>query len=126
MSPQPRSPLPENEGPTFDFSHWCERHLQPFAPKVPGSQSWSQTEWVLATLGIFQVAVRLPQIQAAATLEPGGLAEVSMLDRVLREFSPLCCLVGDEETKKWTDLAFAPVGEHKKAIDALIAADKST
>lgn len=107
-----RSPLPEEQGPTFDpKTHFCERHLEPFR------ETWGGIDWLKAMLGIFQVCVRRKDIQDAAG------ARIEMLDRVLREYAPLCCLVGDDETAKWTRLAFGPADEYRAAIEELKRGD---
>lgn len=106
-----KSPLPEEEGPTFEPGvHWCPRHLQPLRTTWPRG-------WALAMLGLFQVCVRRQDIIDAAG------ADTRMLDRVLREYAPLCCLVGDEETAKWTRLALGPIDDYKAAIDEIKRAD---
>lgn len=105
-----KSPLPEEQGPTFEPStHWCARHLEPFRRNWPHG-------WAVAMMAIFEECVRRDDIVAAAG------ARVEMLDRVLREFSPLCCLVGDETTAKWTRLALGPPEPMKAALDELRAA----
>lgn len=105
------SPLPEEQGPTLDpRTHWCANHLEPFRP------TWGQSmAWVLATLGMIQEIVRRPEIIHAA----GG--DARMLDRVLREFAPLCCYLGDETTDRWTQLALGPLEEWKKAHEEIKA-----
>jgi hypothetical protein len=58
---------------------WCERHLV-----APFRRRWPKG-YVTATLVLVQQALCDDEIQAAAS------GEVAMLDRVLREFGPLCC-----------------------------------
>lgn len=106
-----RSPLPEDQGPTFEPAvHWCERHLEPFVATWPRG-------WGTAMMGLFQECVRNREIIDAA----GGQTE--MLDRVLREFSPLCCFLGDEITAKWTRLGLGPIEEFKTAVEELKRGD---
>jgi hypothetical protein len=112
-----KSPLPDDKGPTFDPStHWCLRHLEPFR------ETWGQSaSWVFATIALFDEMVRRREVLEAAgyrqatETQPERLADTRMLDRVMREFSPLCCYLGDEITKKWTDLALGPLEEFKTA-----------
>jgi hypothetical protein len=102
-----KSPLPEEQGPTFEPTiHWCARHLEPFRAEWP-------VGWPLAMMGLFQESVRNLEIIDAA----GGQTE--MLDRVLREFSPLCCFLGDEITAKWTRLSQGSLDEFRAALAAL-------
>lgn len=110
-----KSPLPEEKGPTFEPStHWCQRHLQPFRERWP-------VGWGLAMMALFQVAVRREDVQAAAGYNEakGTQADTKMLDRVMREFAPICCLVGDEETARWTNLALGPFEDYKLELDRL-------
>lgn len=95
--------LPETEGPTFSpTSHWCPRHLEPFRDRWPAG-------WAFAMGALFEEAVRREEIQRAAGYDPekGTPADTKMLDRVLREYAPLCCYLGDETAEKWTRLALA-------------------
>jgi len=54
-----------------------------------------------ATLALLEEALRRDDVQQAL----GG--DDAMLERVLLVYSPLCCLVGDEITARWTALALA-------------------
>lgn len=97
--------LPEDKGPTFEpTTHWCPKHLEPFRENWPSG-------WALATMGIFEVCLRRDDI-----IEAAG-HDTRMLDRVLREFSPLCCLVGNEETAKWTALSLGPLETYRKELE---------
>lgn len=110
-----RSPLPEDQGPTFDpRTHWCERHLMPFKDRWPEG-------WGLAMLALFQECIGRKDIQSACTSPGESEADARMLDRVLLEFSPLCCLVGDETTAKWTALSLGPMEGFQKELAALKA-----
>jgi hypothetical protein len=116
------SPLPEEAGPTFDpRTHWCPRHLAPFR------DSWPTGRWVFATLGLMQEMLHRREILTACGWEPATAdreerrADVRMLDRVLREYAPLCCYVGDEVSERWTGLALGPIEEYRAAHDALAA-----
>lgn len=75
-------------------AHWCPRHLEPFRAAWPKG-------YLLASMALFEESVRRPEIAEAA----GG--DTAMLDRVLREFGPLCCLIGDEGVARWTELTLA-------------------
>ena len=66
-------------------------------------------------MALFEECVRREDILAAA----GG--QVAMLDRVLREYAPLCCLVGNETTARWTALALGPLEEFRAALEKLRA-----
>lgn len=114
-----KSPLPEQDGPTFDpTTHWCPRHLEPFRKRWPQG-------WPLAMLALFDEAVRNDEIMAACGHDPekGTLADTRMLDRVMREYAPLCCFLGDDITAKWTRLSLGPLDAFKAARDALVAGD---
>lgn len=103
------SPLPEDKGPTFEpRTHWCPKHLEPFRA------TWGKNAaWALATLALFEECIRRQEIINAA----GN--QTSMLDRVLREYSPLCCYLGDETTAHWTELALGPEDAWKEAFAEL-------
>jgi len=64
-------------------SFWCSRHLEPFRPHWP-------VGYLPATLALLSRALQLPAIVEAA----GG--DSRMVDRVMREYGPVCCLLGDE------------------------------
>lgn len=106
-----KSPLPEDQGPTFDpRTHWCMRHLEPFR------KTWGKNAaWAMATLALLDEMVRESEILRACGWQPATddqeerPADTRMLDRVLREFSPMCCYCGDEKTAKWTRLALGPI-----------------
>jgi hypothetical protein len=103
-APEDRATL----GLTFSPGHWCAKHLEPFR------ETWEKSAaWIMATMGLFEEMVRRDDIIAAA----GG--DTEMLDRVLREFSPMCCHVGDETTARWTALALGPVEDYKAALDEI-------
>lgn len=73
----------------MDFpTHWCPRHLEPFRANWPAGAG-------LAMVRLAGLAFEHPDIVAAATKDSDGKAKVESLNAVLREFSPLCCLVGD-------------------------------
>ncbi len=86
----------EQQAPAFppvalDFTtHWCPRHLLPLKKRWPKGA-------MLAMLGLFNAAVAHPDVIRACggDFTGGVLADTRMLAGVLREFSPLCCLVGD-------------------------------
>jgi len=46
---------------------------------------------------LLDAALADPRIQAAAPKDSEGRGMTEALDGVLREFSPLCCFVGDEK-----------------------------
>lgn len=116
-----KSPLPEESGPTFDPStHWCAKHLEPFR------ETWGQSaDWVMATIGLFTEMTRREEIlracgwRPATETEPEQQADSQMLDRVMREFSPMCCYLGDEVTKRWVDLALRGGDVYKDALKEL-------
>ena len=81
--------------------HWCARHLEPFRERWP--QGYTR-----ASLVLVELAIRRPDVVAACTLGDDEEASAEMLDRVLREFGPLCCLLGDEVVERWTTLALDP------------------
>lgn len=66
-------------------SVWCQSHLEPFCAEWP-------TGYLPATMCLVNLALQREDVQQAAGLD------VAMLDRVLREFGPLCCLLDDEDT----------------------------
>lgn len=68
--------------PTAAF---CPRHLDPFRATWPNG-------YLSAAMCLVYQALQRPEIDAAA----GN--DTAMLDRVLREFGPLCCLIGDDTT----------------------------
>lgn len=113
----PKSPLPEERGPTFaPTTHWCARHLEPFR------ETWGESAaWAAATIALFNECVRRREILQACGWrpetdeQPEVAADSRMLDRVLREYAPLCCFLGDEVTGKWTRLALGPMDEFKAA-----------
>lgn len=81
--------------------HWCARHLEPFRAEWPRG-------YVLASAALVEEAVRQQEVLAACGYDGSeGSGNPELLDRVLREFGPLCCLVGDEKAAKWTQLALA-------------------
>lgn len=57
----------------------------------------------------------------ATATEPERPADTRLLDRVLREHSPMCCYLGDEIAEKWTRLALGPMDDYKAAHDELRA-----
>jgi hypothetical protein len=107
------SPLPEQDGPTFNpTTHWCDRHREPFRERWPEG-------WGLAMMAVFEECVLRPDIIAACTSPGADEADPRMLHRVLLEHSPLCCLVGDDTTAKWTRLSLGPLEDFQAALDEL-------
>lgn len=81
-------------------SVWCDRHREAFRATWPRGI-------LPATLALFEVAVRDERVIEACRLGTDELASADMLARVIAEFSPLCCLLGDLEARRWTRLALA-------------------
>lgn len=108
-----KSPLPENLGPTFEPGvHLCRQHLEPFRA------GWDErpTHWVLLMIGLFWECTCRQDFWDMC----GGSPE--MFQRVLLELSPVCCWLGDDITKKWTDIAFSDDKDaHKAERDRLFA-----
>lgn len=62
---------------------WCERHWKPYAHGEPGG--------LVASVKLMQMATGHPRI--VAYVGPAG--EPERLNAAIREFGPLCCLMGD-------------------------------
>lgn len=75
--------------------HWCARHLEPFRSRWPAGAA-------TAMLLLFNASVAREEIVRHA----GGRAD--SLDAVLREFSPLCCFLGDAVMQDLTTKALDP------------------
>lgn len=89
----------------LDFTvHWCPRHLEPFRAQWPLGAG-------VAMLRLFEAAVADERIIAAAPQRADGTAAADALDPVLREFSPLCCFLGDEATDRIVEQALAESAE---------------
>lgn len=58
---------------------WCDEHLAPFEARWP-------TGYLIATMFLLEVALRSDQVFEATA------GDASMLQPVLLEFAPLCCL----------------------------------
>jgi len=71
--------------------HFCARHLEPFRARWPRGAA-------IIGVTLFQEASARPEISERCRSIDG-------LDAVLREFSPLCCLVGDETMARLTAAA---------------------
>lgn len=102
----PESPFPDGACLTLSpTAHWCPIHLEPFR------KDWGKNaDWIFASMGLLEECFRRPEI-----IEAAG-ADVAMLDRVLREYAPLCCYVGDEITDRWVQLSLGPRDDYQKAI----------
>lgn len=77
---------------------FCARHSEPFRAEWPKGAG-------LAQLGIFNAATRDERITEACGIGPDGKADGMQLNRVLAEFGPLCCFLGDVVTGEVTALA---------------------
>jgi hypothetical protein len=98
-------------------THWCDRHREPFRAAWPKG-------YMPASMALLEEAVRREDVLRAAGWEPetGAVADTAKLSPVLAEYGPLCCLVGDETTAKWTELALADdLGPMKLALEELRA-----
>lgn len=95
--------------------HWCARHLEPFRAEWPRG-------YLVASSALVQEAARREDVLSACGYDgSAGSANFGLLDRVLREFGPLCCLVGDETAAKWTALALADdLAPMRAALDELV------
>lgn len=75
---------------TLSFTtHWCGAHLAPYRERWPHGAG-------RAIMLLFEKSIEHKDIQAACGAVDGHQADTNLLERVLREFSPLCCLLGDE------------------------------
>lgn len=81
---------------------WCPRHLAPFEENWPSG-------YLPASLALIQLAVRTDALIAWCGGNPdiGVAADASRIAAAIRDLGPVCCLLGDETTKYWTDLALA-------------------
>jgi hypothetical protein len=108
----PKPPFPEG-APGLVFSptsHWCPRHLEPFR------EDWGKNvDWILATMGLLEECIRRPEIVRAAG------RDIAMLNRVLVEYAPLCCYLGDETTDRWVQLSLGPLDDYTHALEAIRA-----
>jgi hypothetical protein len=101
-------------------THWCERHLKPFRQRWPDG-------YLPASLRILDHVVERDDITRACGRDEatGVLADVARLPAVLREFSPLCCLIGDEEAERITRLALEDPAALYREIHAVHDARRS-
>lgn len=92
---------------------WCDRHRLPFKPDWPRG-------YAMATMALFTEATKRNDIIEYCGGER-NLADANKLTAALLEFSPLCCLIGDEKTAYWTDLALTPdaAEDFKQMLDDL-------
>jgi hypothetical protein len=80
----------DNPRVKLDFaSHWCARHLEPFRARWPLGAG-------VAMAKLAELAMADERIIAAAPKDSEGKAMTKALDALLREHSPLCCFVGEE------------------------------
>ena len=81
----------------------CDRHREPFREDWPRGAA-------LMMSAMLEEAVRNHDILRACGWDGSsdGTADSKMLGRAIREFSPICCLIGDERTAEWTSLALTP------------------
>jgi hypothetical protein len=85
----------------MDFElHWCHEHLHPLKAKWPKGAMG-------AMLGLVNAIMADERIIAAAPKDGDGQAQVTAMNAVLREHSPLCCFLGDEKVKEIMDEALA-------------------
>lgn len=77
---------------------WCRDHIQPFRIHWPRG-------FALATMALFEEATRHEDVISYCGGGEGKKADIERLTAAMMEFSPICCLIGDERTGYWTDLA---------------------
>jgi hypothetical protein len=71
--------------------HWCPTHLERYRERWPAG-------YAIASMVLVRAATDRPDVQQAAgyNVETGEKGDVARLPAVLREYGPLCCLVGDD------------------------------
>ena len=69
--------------------HWCPRHLKPYRDRWP-----SGVDDAMAVL-VYK-AMSDPRVVDFCGVDEDGQADARMLGAALDEFSPLCCLIGDD------------------------------
>lgn len=85
--------MTDHPGVNLDFEvHWCAKHLEPFRDGWPSGAG-------VAMMRLLEAALDDERIVGAAPKDVEGKAKTESLDAVLREFSPLCCFVGDERMR---------------------------
>lgn len=87
------------------LAFWCQRHLEPFRPVWP-------LGYLPATLWLLYQSLLRDDIQEAAS------GQTELLDRVVREFGPICCLLGDDLVEEATRRALS---DDADVVRALIA-----
>jgi hypothetical protein len=82
---------------------WCDVHLAPYEATWPAG-------YMLATSWLLRKAMEREDIQHAA----GG--KVERLQAVLREYSPICCLLGDDLVAHATHVALHGTAEEQRQL----------
>lgn len=92
---------------------WCDHHLAPFKARWP-------VGYLTASLALVEEAARLEIIMRACGGGEGRQANPTLFTAAIVEHGPLCCLLGDLTTARWTKLALAGDTEAwRTAIDEL-------
>lgn len=86
---------------------WCDQHIQPFLIYWPKG-------FVVATIALFHEAIKHPDVIKYCGGGEMKKADADKLTAAMMEFSPLCCLIGDERTSYWTNLALTSTPEQFK------------
>lgn len=78
----------------LDFSRdICARHREPLRAEWPRGA-------VRLMVALFQAFATDPRIIAAAPKDAEGQADAEAIPRLILEFGPLCCFVGDEAMER--------------------------
>jgi hypothetical protein len=89
----------ENPKITLTFTEmFCSIHGEPFREQWPKGVA-------LAQLGMFNAALRDDRIIEACGRDENGKGDGRQLNRVLREFGPMCCFLEPETVANVTMLA---------------------